>query len=361
MRTLTFFLVIAGLLLSNRIAAADWMAQAQHRTVELRNFTFHTGQTLPSLSMSVYTLGTPRRDEQGRINNALMLLRGTAGSGRSMLRPDFGDELFGPGQALDIDRYYVIAPDNLGHGRSAKPSDGMRTRFPRYDYEDMVLAQHRLLTEALDVHQLEMILGTSMGCMHSFVWAINHPGFVDRFVALACNAIEIAGLNRMTRKMVIDGFKDDPAYREGAYETPGDLHLGQRIFANTAMIVAANPYRLHAETPSGEASDQRLDALIERRQANPVDPNDTIYQFDASRNYNPAPRLAEIQAPFLWINSADDFINPPGLGEPESLAARMPNARFVLIPASAETRGHGTHSAPRFWKDEVIRFLAEGR
>ena len=359
MPALRALLLVFGLLSATMANATDWLAQAKRQDIELPNFKFHTGEVLPSVTMSVYTLGAPRHDANGRVTNAVMLLHGTGGSGRSLLRPLLGDELFGPGQLLDIEKHYIISPDNLGHGDSSKPSDGMLTNFPRYDYEDMVVAQRRMLTEGLGVDQLSLVLGTSMGCMHSFVWGISHPGFVRRFVPLACNAIEIAGRNRMMRKMIIDGYTEDPAYQDGKYGNPADLHMGQTIRAYVLSLAGPNPYRSQAEYPTRQQAEAALNLRLKGALKNPVDPNDTIYQFDSSRYYNPAPRLAEITVPVLWINSADDFINPPGLGKPEALAARMPKARFVLIPASEETRGHGTHTAANFWKDELAGFLAD--
>lgn len=357
MRSLSAITLCAALLAAPA-AAEDWAAQAEKHSVELDNFEFGTGEAMP-VTMTYYTLGTPERDADGKISNAVMLLHGTGGDGTSLLRPLFGDELFGPGQPLDLATHYIISPDNLGHGESSKPSDGMRLDFPRYDYDDMVRAQHRMLTEGAGVESLDLIIGTSMGCMHSFVWGPEYPDFVERFVPLACNAIEIAGRNRMFRQMIIDGFQDDPDYDGGNYEDAGDLETGQLIYANTLILAGGNPYRLQAEAPTREAAIEALHASQESLKARAVDPNDTIYQFDASRTYNPAPRLSEITVPVLWINSADDFINPPSLGDPEALAARMPDARFVLIPASEETRGHGTHTAAAIWKDELIAFLEE--
>lgn len=357
MRLLHALILIAALAITGGAHAEDWAAQAEKHIFELEDFEFDTGETLPSITMAAYTLGTPERDENGKITNAIMLLHGTGGSGLSLLRPLFGDELFGPGQPLDIEKYYIISPDNLGHGDSSKPSDGLRTDFPRYDYDDMVRAQYRMLTEGFNVDHLELTLGTSMGCMHSFVWGPTYPGFTRRFVPLACNAIEIAGRNRMFRQMIIDGFEDDPDYDDGNYEDPADLEIGHLIYANTLLLAGGNPYRLQAEAPTREAAIETLHAGVESLRSRAVDPNDTIYQFDASRTYNPAPNLSEITVPVLWINSADDFINPPGLGDPKALAAEMPNARFVLIPASEETRGHGTHTAAAIWKDELAAFL----
>ncbi|NEZ03089.1 alpha/beta fold hydrolase [Wenzhouxiangella sp. XN201] len=358
MRLACLLSLLATIFFNNPATANDWNNLAEQHTFELQDFTFHNGETLPSVTMNVYTLGEPRRDEAGNISNAVMLLHGTGGSGLSLLRPSFGDQLFGPGQPLDIERYYIISPDNLGHGDSSKPSDGLRAAFPRYDYDDMVLAQYRVLTEDLQVRQLEMIVGTSMGCMHSFIWGLDHPRFARRLVKLACNAIEIAGRNLMLRQMVIDGFENDPAYANGNYRDAADLALGQQIFANAIIMAGSNPYRLQAQAPTRAEAIEYLRDSVDRILARAADPNDTIYQFGSSRHYDPSSRLEQITVPVLWINSADDFINPPGLGNPEQLAQRMPNAEFVLIPASEETRGHGTHTHSVFWTKELSDFLS---
>lgn len=361
MKRFTTFIaaLLTAFVFAPALHAEDWIAMAQEHRIELSDFSFGTGETLPSITMHALTLGEPQRGEDGEITNAVMLLHGTGGNATSLLRPFFGDEMFGPGQPLDITRYYIISPSNLGHGGSSKPSDGLRAAFPRYDYDDMVRAQHRMLTEGFGVNRLKMILGTSMGCMHSFVWGPMYPGFVEKYVPLACNAVEIAGQNRLMRQAVIDGFRGDPAYDGGNYADPSDLIAGQAVAANVLMLAGGNPYRLAEEYPTREAVEQFYAAFLAGRAANPIDPNDTIYQFDASRHYNPSPRLHEITAPVLWINSADDFINPPGLGNPAALAATMPNARFVLIPPSAKTYGHGTHSRPALWMDELLRFLED--
>ncbi len=339
------------------LKAEDWIAMAQEHEIVLEEFSFDTGETLPAITMHALTLGEPRRDSDGEIENAVMLLHGTGGDATSLLRPRFGDRMFGPGQPLDITEHFVISPSNLGHGDSSKPSDGLRTDFPRYDYDDMVRAQHRMLTEGFGINRLEMILGTSMGCMHSFVWGPTYPDFVKRYVPLACNAVEIAGRNRLFRQIMIDGFRNDPAYNDGNYSDPADLTTGQAIRRDILLTAGSNPYRLAAELPTRGSVEEYYANAARNFANNPVDANDTIYQFDASRNYNPASRLHEISAPVLWINSADDFINPPGLGNPAALASTMPNARFVLIPPSAQSYGHGTHSRPEFWMDELLRFL----
>lgn len=357
---LGLLLALAFLLLpASALRAEDWLARAKEHRIVLKDFAFGTGETLPAITMHALTLGEPRRDAQGRIVNAVMLLHGTGGDATSLLQPAFGDDMFAPGKPLDITRFYIISPSSLGHGKSSKPSDGLRLAFPAYDYDDMVRAQHRMLSEGFGITRLDMILGTSMGCMQSFVWGPMYPGFVRRYVPLACNAIPIAGRNRMFRQVIIDGFRNDPAFAGGNYTDPAALRQGQETFANMSLIAGSNPYRMQAEAPTREQAEALLAASKARLLARAVDPNDTIYQFDASRNYNPVPRLSEITAPVLWINSADDFINPPGLGEPEELAKRMPKARFVLIPASADTYGHGTHSRPKLWMADLLRFLEE--
>lgn len=358
-RALALVLALVLALPLNGLKAENWLAKATEHRIVLKDFAFGTGETLPQVTIHALTLGEPRRNAKGEIVNAVMLLHGTGGDATSLLQPYFGDDMFGPGQPLDITRFYVISPSSLGHGRSSKPSDGLRLAFPAYDYDDMVRAQHRMLTEGLGVTRLDVILGTSMGCMQSFVWGPMYPGFVRRFVPLACNAIEIAGRNRMFRQAIIDGFRNDPAFANGTYTDPAALRQGQEIYALMSLVAGGNPYRMQAEAPTRETAEAMLALSRSRLLARAVDPIDTIYQFDASRNYNPAARLAEITVPVLWINSADDFINPPGLGAPEELAKRMPGARFVLIPAGAETFGHGTHSRPKLWMAHLLKFLEE--
>jgi homoserine O-acetyltransferase len=307
--------------------------------------------------MHVTTLGTPRRNKRGRIDNAVMVLHGTGGSGKQFFRPQFADELYGPGQPLDIDRYYVILPDNIGHGGSSMPSDGMRMTFPRYAYADMVAAQKRMLEEGLGVRGLKLILGTSMGCMHAFVWGTTHPGFAERLAPFACNAVEIAGRNRVWRKMAIDAIRADPAWNGGNYAT--QPQAGLRTARDLSLIAGSNPVAWQAQYPTREAAEAYLAQAETAYAATMNDANDWIYQLDSSRDYDPAALLARIKVPVLWINSADDFINPPELGLAEKLAALMPRARFVLLPASAESKGHGTHTWAKFWKADLAKLLAE--
>ena len=343
-------------LLAVPVHAIDWEMRASERDVVLKDFAFAGGERM-DVRMRVTTLGTPRRDKRGRIDNAIMVLHGTGGSGMQFFRPQFADELYGPGQPLDIDKYYVILPDNLGHGGSSKPSDGMRMKFPRYAYADMVAAQKRMLEQGLGVRGLKLILGTSMGCMHAFVWGTTYPGFAERLAPFACNATAIAGRNRVWRKMAIDAIRADPAWNGGNYTA--QPAAGLRTARDLSLIAGSNPVAWQAQYPTRAAAEAYLAQAETAYAATQNDANDWIYQLDASRSYDPSPLLRKITAPVLWVNSADDFINPPELGLAEKLVALMPRARFVLIPTSAETKGHGTHTWAKFWKDDLVKLLAE--
>ncbi|PWG03944.1 alpha/beta fold hydrolase [Sphingosinicella humi] len=347
---------LAALLFLAAPAAAqtDYASEVKEQDIVLDDFRFGTGETMEKLRIHVSTLGTPKRDADGRVTNAVMVLHGTGGSGHSFLRPQF-TELFGPGQPLDISRYYIILPDNIGHGKSSKPSDGLAMDFPDYDYADMIEAQHRMLTEGLKVDRLRLMMGTSMGCMHGFMWGERWPDFVQAMMPMACLPTEIAGHNRMWRKLVIEGIKADPAWNGGDYET--QPVLGLRTAASLLQVVGFAPLNLQKEYGTREKADayivERIEASIKS-----LDANDMIYQFDSSRNYNPWPGLEKITTPITWVNSSDDFINPWDYGIAEKAAARMPNARYVLIKATDDTRGHSTHTWAKFWKDELIDLLA---
>ena len=325
-------------------------------TFVLRDFAFRSGERLPELRMRYTTLGTPHRDAAGRIDNAVMVLHGTGGSGKQFLQPQFADELYGPGAPLDIARTFVILPDSIGHGGSSKPSDGLRMRFPAYDYDDMVKAQRQLLVEGLGVTKLRAIVGTSMGCMHAFVWGTTHVGFAERLAPFACNTVAIAGRNRMWRQMAVDAIKADPTWAGGAYAA--QPAAGLRAYTNVLLIAGANPLALQTQYPTRVASEAYLRQAEAAVAARGVDANDAIYQLESSRNYDPSPLLDRVTVPVLWINSADDFINPPELALAEPMAARMPRSRFVLIAASPETKGHGTHTWAKFWRDDLARLLA---
>jgi homoserine O-acetyltransferase/O-succinyltransferase len=335
-------------------AQADWAARLTEGDVTLRDFRFRSGETMAELRIHYATLGTPHRDARGNIDNAVMVLHGTGGSGRQFLQPQFADALYGPGQPLDLARHYVILPDGIGHGRSSKPSDGLRMRFPAYDYGDMVEAQRRMLVEGLGVTRLRLLMGTSMGCMHGFVWAESHPDLVRAIMPMACLPTEIAGHNRMWRRMAVEGIRRDPAWAEGNYTS--QPVQGLRTAVSLLQVAGFAPLYLQRAYPTRDTAEPYIVERVERDIAT-RDANDLIYQLEASRTYNPLPDLERIRAPMTWVNSADDFINPPDYGIAEAAARRMPTVRYVLIPASAETRGHGTHTWARFWQAELIDLL----
>ena len=334
-------------------AQTNWAARLTESDVTLRDFHFRSGETLGELRIHYATLGTPRRDARGRIDNAVMVLHGTGGSGRQFLAPQFADALYGPGQPLDLAHYYVILPDGIGHGRSSKPSDGLRMRFPHYDYDDMVEAQ-RLMLERLGVRRLRLLMGTSMGCMHGFVWAESHPDMVRAIMPMACLPTEIAGHNRMWRRMAVEGIRRDPAWAEGNYTS--EPVQGLRTAVSLLQVAGFAPLYLQRAYPTRESAEAYIVERVER-DIGTRDANDLIYQLEASRSYNPLPDLERIRTPITWVNSADDFINPPDYGIAEAAARRMPTVRYVLIPASAETRGHGTHTWARFWQAELVDLL----
>ena len=329
-------LLLLFALIAAPLHAEDWQARSTERDVVLKDFRFGTGEVMDT-RIHVTTLGTPHRNAKGEIDNAVMILHGTGGSGWQFFRPQFADELYGPGQVLDITKWYVILPDNIGHGKSSKPSDGLRMAFPRYDYDDMVRAQHDMLVQGLGVKQLQLILGTSMGCMHGFVWGETYPGFARRLAPFACNAVAIAGRNRMWRKMSIEAIKADPLWNAGNYtEQPTS---GLRTARSLSIIAGGNAWALQEQYPTRELAEEALDKAFNAPNPFGNDANDTIYWYDSSRNYDPSKDLEKITVPVLWINSADDFINPPEFGLPEKMVSRMPRAQFILIPFSPEKIG----------------------
>jgi homoserine O-acetyltransferase len=320
------------------------------------NFHFGSGETLPELKLRYLTLGSPHRNAAGGVDNAVLLLHGTGGNRRTLLVPQFSDVLFGPGEPLDITRYFLIFPDDIGQGDSSKPSDGLRMKFPRYDYDDMVRSQHQMLLEGLGVDHLRLILGTSMGCMQSFVWGETYPGFADALMPLACLPTAIAGRNRMMRYMAIENIKNDPAWQNGNYAT--EPVLGLRTANEMLLIMGSAPLVMQKMAPTREAAEEYVDKYLARTTAS-TDANNLIYYVDASRNYDPSAQLGRITVPVMYINSADDFINPPELGIAEKLAKQLSHAKFVLIPISDATRGHGTHTQAAIWKDYLLELLRE--
>ena len=336
--------------------AADGVAaSAKEGDFMARDFAFRSGETMAELRLHYATLGSPQRDAQGRVTNAVMILHGTGGSGQQFFRAQFADVLFAKGGLLDPAKFYIILPDGIGHGKSSKPSDGLRARFPHYDYDDMVAAQHALLTKGLGVDHLRLIMGTSMGCMHAFVWGETHPDFMDAMMPLACLPVEIAGRNRVWRKLTIDAITSDPDWNGGEYAAQPAGAL--RTAASLLVVAGSAPIYWQKTYATREAADQYVEKTMAERIAE-LDANDLLYQVAASRNYNPAPKLEAITARVTWINSADDFINPPELGIAEREAKRLKRGKFVLLAASEQTRGHGSHTWAALWKEHLAALLA---
>jgi homoserine O-acetyltransferase len=323
----------------------------------LHDFHFASGETLPELRIHYTTFGKPRRDANGHVSNAVLALHGTGGSGRSLVNERFSGELFQPGQPLDADHYFIILPDGIGHGNSSKPSDGLRARFPRYAYADMVAAQYALVTQGLQVDHLRLVIGTSMGCMHTFLWAEDHPDFMDALMPLACLPVPIAGRNRLWRALLMDAIRNDPQWMKGDYAAEPRSAL--RTAAGLLLIAGSAPIQMQISLPTRDAADEFLDKYMER-EMDSLDANDLLYQVDASRDYDPA-QLEKITAPLTQINSADDFINPPELGIAEREIKRVKNGRFILLPASQQTHGHGTHTWAAVWKPYLTELLQASR
>ena len=345
-------LILAAAVLAIASSAAH---EAREGDYTARNFKFRSGETMAELRLHYTTLGAPKRDADGRVTNAVMILHGTGGSGQQFFRPQFADVLFAKGGLLDPAKYYIILPDGVGHGKSSKPSDGLRMAFPRYDYDDMVAAQHELLTKGLGVDRLRLIMGTSMGCMHAFVWGETHPDFAAALMPLACLPVEIAGRNRAWRKMTLDAVTLDPDWMGGAYSAQPQRAL--RTAVSLLVIAGSAPIQMQKAYPTREAADKYIEQTMAERIAD-LDANDLLYQVAASRNYNPSAKLETIKAEVMWINSADDFINPPELGIAEREARRIDRGTFVLLPASEATRGHGSHTWAVLWQDYLAALLA---
>jgi homoserine O-acetyltransferase/O-succinyltransferase len=322
-------------------------------TVNLPDFRFGTGETLPQLKLHYITLGAPHHNAAGHVDNAVLLLHGTGGNAHSLMNPLFSNVLFVPGGVLDIQKYFLILPDDIGHGESSKPSDGLHAHFPAYDYDDMVRAQ-RMMLDQMKIDHLRLILGTSMGCMQSFVWGETYPGFMDALAPFACLPVPIAGRNRMMRYMAIQAIKQDPAWMNGEYKT--EPVQGLRTANEILLIMGSSPLQMQKQAPTREQAEQYVDHYLERTMAS-TDANNMLFYLNASRNYDPSPRLETITAPVLWINSADDFINPPELGIAEAMVKRISHGRFILLPITDATRGHGTHTVAAIWKDDLAEFM----
>ena len=332
--------------------AAEYPAPVE-RDFVLRNFQFANGEKLPELRIHFRTLGKPQKDSKGIVRNAVIIGHGTGGSGTQFLRAEFAGELFGAGQPLDAARYFIVLIDAIGHGKSAKPSDGLRAKFPQYGYTDMVEAQYRLLTEALGVNHLRLVMGTSMGGMQTWVWGERHPEFMDALMPLASLPVQISGRNRVWRKTIIDAIRQDPAWRSGNYDAqPPSLSTA----ASLIYFMGSNPILRQEQLPTLAKADE----VIAETTANAMrqqDTNDMLYQVSASWDYDPAPGLERIRAPLFAVNFADDLINPPELGILEREIKRVKRGEAVVVPAGPQTRGHGTHTLAPVWKHYLIKLL----
>lgn len=319
----------------------------------IHDFHFASGETLLDLKLHYFTIGTPARDGRGRITNAVLLLHGTGGSGNGFLTDTFADELFGKGQPLDATRWYVVVPDSVGHGRSSRPSEGLRAKFPHYGYVDMVEAQYRLVTAGLGIERLRAVVGTSMGCMHAWQWATAHPDSMDAVMPIACFPTQVAGRNRMERRAIVDAIRNDPEWNGGDYEKqPQGLTTALRLIAMSAGSVK----QLYAQAPTQEAADRLLDRMVEQRMKN-ADANDLLYAWDASRDYDPEAKLPDVCATVLAVNFADDERNTATLGIMERTIVRVPHGKFVLVPESDRTRGHASLNNAALWKDYLVELL----
>lgn len=351
MKPFTIALLMAALALDPARAAPLPVTSAGEAL--LREFRFSAGEVQAAVRMHYFTMGSPVRNAEGRIVNAVLLLHGTNGQGSNFLVEGFADELFNPGQPLDANRWYVIVPDSLGHGRSTKPSDGLRGKFPRYGYRDMVNAQYRLLTEVLGVDHVRLIVGTSMGGMHGWMWAEAFPDFMDAMLPLACLPSQISGRNRMERRLIVDAIRSDPQWKGGDYEAqPPSLATALKMI----QITGGSALRYYEEAPTLEATDRLLDQRVQARLQS-TDANDLLYAWDASWDYDPSTELEGIRAAVTAVNFADDSRNPPELGIFERDVRRVPRGRAVTVPAGARTRGHASFYDATLWKEYLVELL----
>lgn len=347
--------VISHSVLINHSGFASSFPVADSGDYILRDFKFKSGEALPQLRLHYRTLGQPQKNDAGRVTNAVLILHGTTGHGSNFLRPEFAGELFNPGQLLDVTKYFVVLPDNIGHGQSSKPSDGLHARFPRYGYRDMIAAQYLLLTEGLHVNHLRLVMGTSMGGMHTWLWGESHPDFMDALMPLASLPTEISGRNRVWRRMIIDDIRTDPEWKNGEYQTqPHGLSLA----AEMLFFMGSNPNQRQKAAPTLAQADKVLDSSVAET-VKTHDANDVLYALQASEDYEPGPDLEKIQAPLFAINSADDLINPPDLGILEREIKRVERGRALVIPESEQTRGHGTHTLAAVWKEYLAELMKE--
>lgn len=321
----------------------------------IRNFTFTSGESMPELRMHYRTLGTPRKNARGIVTNAVLVMHGTGGTGAQFVGRTFAGELFLPGQLLDITKYFIVLPDDIGHGKSSKPSDGLRAKFPRYGYLDMIRAEHTLLTDGLGVNHLRLVMGTSMGGMHTWLWGEKYPDFMDALMPLASLPTQISGRNRVWRRVIIDAIRNDPEWEGGNYtKQPQSL----RTAAQMLWLVSSSPVIRARNAPTLAEADREIDAYVAQRMRTD-DANNVLYAFEASADYDPGPELEKIKAPLLAVNSADDLVNPPEMGILQKEITRVPHGRAVVIPLSDKTAGHGTHTLAAVWKSYLEELLKE--
>jgi len=351
MKSLRFLSLVLPMLLAGLL----WAQTPVDGDFLLRDFHFKSGEVAAELRIHYRTYGSPRRDASGQVRNAVLVLHGTTGSGAQFVRPEFSGCLFGPGQPLDADHYFLVLPDGIGHGHSAKPSDGLHARFPRYGYLDMVEAQRRLLAEAFGVTHLRLVMGTSMGGMHTWLWGQLHPDMMDALMPLASLPTQIAGRNRVWRRTIIDAIRHDPQWAGGDYAAqPPSL----RTAAQVLYFMGSNPLLRQEESPTLAKADANLDRFVDAY-VKTADANDVLYAVEASWDYDPGPGLGRIRAPLLAVNSADDLINPPELGILEREIRRVPGGRAVLLPLSPQTRGHGSHTLAALWSRDLAGLLKQ--
>jgi homoserine O-acetyltransferase len=352
--TIRIFALLLSIFAAIFASGADYPAPVEGDCT-IRDFKFASGEILPELRLHYRTLGKPEKDAQGKTTNTVLIMHGTTGSGAQFIRPEFAGELFGKNQPLDATRFFIVLPDGIGHGKSTKPSDGMHAKFPRYGYIDMVEAQYRLITEGLGVDHARLVMGTSMGGMHTWLWGELHPDFMDALMPLASLPWQVSGRNRAWRRIVIDAIRNDPDWHSGDYEKqPPSL----RTAAEMLWFMSSNPVLRQKEAPTLAKTDEVLDKFVDGI-VKADDANDVLYALEASRDYDPGPNLPKIRAPLLAINSADDLINPPELGILEREIKRVPSGRAVVIPLSDQTRGHGSHTMAALWKNQLVSLLKE--
>jgi homoserine O-acetyltransferase/O-succinyltransferase len=348
------FVVLSSVLAATFAFAVDYPTPTEG-DYTIRDFKFTSGETLPELRLHYRTLGKPEKDVQGKTTNAVLIMHGTTGTGAQFIRPEFAGELFGKDQPLDATKFFIVLPDGIGHGKSSKPSDGMHAKFPRYGYLDMVEADYRLLTDGLGVNHARLVMGTSMGGMHTWLWGELHPDFMDALMPLASLPTQISGRNRAWRRTVTDAIRNDPAWNGGDYKTqPPSL----RTAAEMLWFMSSNPVLRQKEAPTLAKTDELLDKFVQQI-LKTDDANDVLYAVEASHDYDPGPNLEKIRAPLVAINSADDLINPPELGILEREIKRVPRGRAIVIPLSDKTRGHGSHTIAALWKDHLVGLLKE--